>query len=243
MLKRFKSLHSNESGAHFVELTFTVPIFFLYLFVMFDLARIAVFYTGAFNAARAGARYGSMADSPNRPEWATIQARFGWQLSIPPGQVGATLITEPVFHNGPIGTYDNEFYQQMTNAAMTFVGETRSPLATFYRTEAKAIAYSYGTLREIIGEFTYPLLDTSDEWNEPIDSGACFTIRGSDSHSNAFFNGSEVYAKMLGVRCDVQVKLWSSILTFGFGPEYFRLSSTAFEDVGHLPDWIFNVFL
>lgn len=249
-LLRVRRLRESEKGAHIVELALMLPIYFLMILVAFDLARIVVVYTGVTVAARKGARQGAIPDgreigltAGNRPEFAQLTTLFGGfpgQQQVP--AMGGFLDENPILVYPP-GRPD--LYGAFYTGAESFEGEVRGslhPSGGIYRTEVRAMTIANMSLVESLGKWAYPCKPGYAGCPNGQDMWVCFTTRGSNSYANGMTNAAGVTAvKMLGIRCDAYVHTYSSKLTFGFGPAFFRLSSSSTENVGYLPDWMFNV--
>jgi len=65
-----KLLHSPQRGQSLVEFAMIIPIFLLLGVVIFDLGRGVYYYSAIHNAAREGARYGSV----NKEDWSGMRA-------------------------------------------------------------------------------------------------------------------------------------------------------------------------
>jgi Flp pilus assembly protein TadG len=79
---------SKSSAQSLVEFALILPIFLLILFVIFDLGRLAFYYSALHNAAREGARYGIVNenDTPGVIN-AVNNLSVGMDISFPPSTV------------------------------------------------------------------------------------------------------------------------------------------------------------
>ena len=68
------SPRSKTSAQGLVEFALILPVFLLVLFVILDLGRMAFYYSAVHNAAREGARYGSIYNNTSPPGSITAAA-------------------------------------------------------------------------------------------------------------------------------------------------------------------------
>jgi hypothetical protein len=207
-------LPKTQRGATFIELALVLPLFFLLLFGVIDLARLALSFSAVRTAAVTAARRGAGQD---RSLWTSFQAMgLGAGATVSPAALDA--FTEFHSPNGDSGWYTT----RLSGRGITFL----------YPAEVRGIAYGYRIISRSVGNVDYPCAGRPS-------CASCITVRGDNVTYTSIVTKSGETAprpRLLGIECTQTVPILSSGLLGAWLPPVFEVAARGYANIENEDD-------
>ena len=206
----------NQKGTEFLELAICLPLVIGFLFGMFDTARLCL---GA-SAVRTGVYQA---------------ARRAVGLQRNPGAIFSTSMEnrDEIYASelDYMSTYPwKEYPEDNTPVRYISYSDTKYFPSTLFKAEATAMAYAYHIAYNTFGELKWPCQDAPS-------CILCRPLRKSSKTENIFCvddgenNCASYSVRFLGLECTLDVPITSTIIAFGWLPEYLPITSRVYLPV------------